>query len=177
MKHINRYFTLSACRLYTRRDTWSVQGSSPVTSLVYRFWPSIFTEHQYGSSATDTVMRKWLETTRKLRYKGEGNININVLRDQITILEILSDFFSVFVLQTLWIWSYMKSLAPTSLDAIVQWRHQIACRRFSFPGFAQRNKEASYLIWLVLLSLSFWSRMSILFGEVTCWCGFPYCWG
>lgn len=34
------------------------------------------------------VMQKWFQTTRKLRYKGEGNVYIIMRRDQIIILEI-----------------------------------------------------------------------------------------
>ena len=41
------------------------------------------------------------QTRRQLRCKGEGSVYIIMLRDQIIILEILSHFFSVFVLQTL----------------------------------------------------------------------------
>ena len=67
--------------------------------------------------------RKWIESTRKLRYIITlyillRYVYIIMLRDRIIILEILSHFFSVFVWQTLWIWSYMKSLVPTNLDTI-----------------------------------------------------------
>ena len=121
--------------------------------------------------------RKWFESTRKLRYKSEGNVYIIMLRDRIIILEILSHFFSVFVLQTLWIWSYMKLLVHNNLDIIS--RHQNACRRLPFPGFAQSAKQkrtpiaSSELFIFDMISFTLTAilvdNVLILYGEITCW--------